>query len=213
MSVLLILGVVFFGIPLMARVSLVLDSLKGTSEPVQTENGVVLPPRFIPTYEATNSAKITIEGYGNEGETIEIFVNGEKRDKVVVSKEGLFSFFEIKLNEGENTITAIATGVNGKKSPETDALLVIYKNTPPSLEIETPKDGDNFSGEKKEIIIKGKTDTGTKVYINDRMAIMEEEGKFEFNYSLSEGENILKIYAIDEAGNKKELEIKCNYQK
>lgn len=197
----------------MARVSLVLDSLKGASEPILTNNGAVLPPRFVPTYEATNSAKISIEGFGSEGDTIEIFVNDVKADKIIVSKEGTFSFSEIELKEGENIITAIATGINGKKSSEADPLKILYKKTPPNLEIETPKDGDSFSGDNRDIVIKGKTDADAKVYINDRMAILESEGNFEFNYSLSEGDNTLKIAAIDEAGNKKELEIKCRYQK
>lgn len=211
LSVGLIILVLVFGIPLMARVSLVLDSLKGASEPVQTETGVVLPPRFIPTYEATNSAKIAIEGYGNEGDTVEIFVNDTKADRIVVSKEGTFNFSDIELKEGENTITAIATGANGKKSAEAEPLTIIYKNSPPSLEIETPKDGDSFSGDKKDIVIKGKTDAEAKVYINERIVILGAEGKFEFNYSLSDGDNLLKIQAVDRSGNKKEMEVKVKY--
>lgn len=212
LSVILIFSVIMFGIPLMARVSLVLDSLKGASEPVQsTDASPVLPPRLSVSFEATNSAQISVDGYSNEGNTIEIFVNDKKVGKVVVSKEGTFNFSDIELTEGENTISAIATGTNGKKSSESEPLKVSYKKTPPNLEIESPKDGDSFSKDNKEIKIKGKTDPGSKVYINDRIAILSEDGKFEFNYVLSDGDNTLKIQAIDQAGNKKEVEVKVKY--
>lgn len=196
----------------MARVSLVLDSLKGASEPIVTsDQSVVLSPRFTPTYEATNSARISIDGFGNEGDTVEIFVNEEKLGKIVVSKEGTFNFSDIELKEGENMISAIATGANGKKSAEAEPLKILYKKTPPNLEIESPKDGDSFSGDKKDIVIKGKTDSDAKVYINDRIVILGDDGKFGFNYSLSDGENSLKIQAVDRAGNRKEMEVKVKY--
>ena len=196
----------------MVKVSLVLDSIKGTSDPiVVNDQSVALPPRFIPNFEATNSAQITIDGYSNEGNTIELFVNGEKSGKVVVSKDGVFNFSDVVLNDGDNTITAIATGTNGKKSSETAPLKILYKKDPPKLEVDNPKDGDSFSGDSKDITIKGKTDLDTKVYINERIVIVSDDGSFEFKFTLSEGDNVIKIQAIDGAGNKKESEVKVKY--
>lgn len=211
-SVILILAVVVFGLPLMIKVSLVLDSIKGTSEPVVVnDQSVALPPRFVPTFEATNSAEISIDGYANEGSTIELFVNNDRVGKVVVSKEGVFNFPDVKLSEGDNVISAIATGTNGKKSTEAEPLKILYKKDPPSLSVDNPKNGDTFSGENKDIVIKGKTDDNTKVYINERMAIVSDDGSFELRYTLSDGDNIIKAQAIDLAGNKKEVELKVRY--
>ena len=159
---------------------------------------------------ATNSAQLKVTGFG-EPESFVIFVlNGSKQEKVKIATDGSFEV-PITLTEGENVLRAYGVDDAQNESATTKDYVTLFDTTAPILEITEPTDGTKFESRANEsVTIQGKTDdgeTGTRIYINDRVVFPKDDGTFSYTYRLSEGENKLQIKALDRAGNSSELEI------
>lgn len=208
--VFLVIFFAIFGIQLFTKISLLLaPSSKGATS--QTGNKLALiAPRLDPMGEATNSAEITISGYANSGESVEISTETDII-KVLAAKDGTFSAPNIELVEGENRISAVSKK-DKKESPPSQVLVITYKNTPPKLEVSEPEDGKEYVGDQREATIKGVTDQDARVTINDRFVRVEDDGSFSIPYSLSEGEVTLSIKSTDVAGNETVVLRKVKYR-
>ena len=141
---------------------------------------------------------------------IKLYVNGDDVDETEVKKDKSFTFENVELEPGANEIKVKALTENNKQSDYSDALNITYVDKPPSLEINSPHDGDSFPKDKDSITISGKTDPGNKITVNGFWAIVNDEGNFSHTISIQDGENKIKIEAADTAGNKttKEITIK-----
>lgn len=64
----------------------------------------------------TNNHFITIKGYADPRNKIDIYVNGRMSGSTAVDDDGKFKVLQVKLDEGKNTITAIATDWEGRTS-------------------------------------------------------------------------------------------------
>lgn len=211
-TILLVIFIFFGGIPALVKFSAFLGDLKTSSQPItpQNEEGPLLPPRLEPLPDVTNNPQLTISGFAQTGKEVEIFLNGESLGKTTVSSDGKFLYAKITLTEGENRIKAY-TVEGGKESEASKTLFITYKKTAPRLEVSQPIDSASFSGETKTIRVEGQTDPDTTVTVNDRWAIVSSTGSFYLFYTLSDGENLLKIKAIDRAGNETTVERKVTY--
>jgi len=76
---------------------------------------------------------------------------------------------------------------------------------PPAIEIETPKDGEEFDTDF--VNIEGKTKPYAVVKINDKTATADENGKFESAIMPKKGKNLITLFAQDRAGNTAKKEI------
>lgn len=197
-----------FGIPLLANVSFLLFSAKDTQEVIKKD--VFIPSPVLDALpNATNSATIKISGSALEKQTISLYINGEVNDKTDADTDGSFTFDDVELQDGENLIQTKAKNAD-KSDEESDfssSYTVIFKMNAPSLAIDSPNPNQSFSKDDKFAIVKGKTDPGVKVTINDFWAIVDSEGTFSYNLPLKSGENKIKVVVIDEAENKTEKEI------
>lgn len=202
---------IYAGLPLLAKIIITFSSLKKEPAPSNNISSIILfPPQFDPlNYEATNTARIALTGYGEKEITVKISVNGKTFTSIMPDNEGKFSAKNITLAEGDNIITAKSIKDKYESSPSGE-LRIIYKKTLPTLTVTNPKDGDKFS-DQKEIIIKGETDPGNRVTINDRLIIVNTEGKFDYPVVLTDGENNFKVKAYDNAGNTAETDLKAFY--
>lgn len=201
----------FVGIPLVIKVSSFIAGFKKENTVIQNDPSIILEP-FIDTLPiATNSAKIDISGSASEGETVILYVNSVNKDEKVVGKDGLFTFNNVVLEKGENQIYAVSKKED-KQSQPSRKITVLYKDTPPKLEVETPKDKDIFKRENKEIDILGNTDEEVSLFVNDRLIIVDPGGGFLSKYRLSDGENKLEVKAVDSAGNTQKVEITVTYE-
>lgn len=215
-AVFLILTVIIFiyaGIPLLVKIVIGISSLRGggvKSAEVATSTSLLFPPVLDPLIEATNSGKITVSGFADKEVTVKIYVNSKESVKVLTDKDGRFSAANVVLTEGTNIITATVVRENKESNP-TAEISVSFKKTAPKLEISLPAEGQKFFSDSKDITISGETDPGNRVIVNDRLAIVNPNGKFDFRVSLSSGENSFKIVATDDAGNKTEMERKVSY--
>ena len=101
--------------------------------------------------------------------------------------------------------------MNEKESDFSNTIITAFKNAPPSLSLNSPTDGQSFSKDQNIASIKGATDTDAKVTINGFWAITDSNGNFSYSLPLQNGENKIRVEAIDIAGNKAIKEIKIIY--
>src|SRR3990167_489576 len=213
LSIFILLGATFLFayvvLPIMAKLVVGLSSLRKESDTGNsTSQAILLPPALEHATEATNSSRLTITGFASVDTYVIIYRKDVQLDKTSVDKDGKFSS-KITLVEGENQLTAVTYKDEKESNPVT--LTIIYKSNPPTLDITSPKDGDNFSQDEKDVTIEGTTDSDNKVTVNDRLAIVDPQGNFSYPVSLSDGENTFKIVTTDDAGNNSQMEIKLHY--
>ena len=206
----LILIVIFFGFGLASRFANIINRSGTSNNPINIlDKTPPAPPKLDSTTEFTNKTKLTIEGSAEAGTTVSLKINGDL-EEIVANADGHFST-SLDLDKGENTISAVATDQAGNESTISNTLTITYDNEPPELIITKPKSGDSYSGKAKSISIEGTTDQGASVTINDRVAIVGGDGRFNYSYGLNEGENTLVIRATDQAGNEVEETLTITY--
>ena len=143
---------------------------------------------------------------------MEIYLNGKNITTVISDSDSKFITEKLRLEEGRNTIYAIAIDKAGNQSSPSEKHYVLFDEEPPELTISSPEDGATFYGEQeKSITIQGKTEPGVSLTLNNRLVIVGSEGNFSTTYSLNEGENQIKLVASDKAGNETEKEITLVY--
>ncbi len=177
----------------------------------QTSNKAAPPAPRINTFaQATNSARFKIDGF-SEGKTVQIYLNGNKTGEADVV-DGAFKFEDINLKSGENTLAAKAVGDNGSESDLSPASKIVFSIKEPKLEVDSPKDGDSFSGNNR-IKVTGQADATSQVYANGFLANINADGHFEVFVPLVENDNNIEVKAIDDAGNTKIVTRKVSFHK
>jgi len=208
LTILLGLAIVFLGIPALIRLAVFVGNLRSTSTPIESQDTLApAPPRLESLFEATNSANINLQGFTESGVTVEIFLNDIIGEKIIAEADGSFLFSNLQLEKGENEIYVLATDQNGNQSQKSNKLIIIYDNIPPELNIIEPTAESQFSTDEEKVEIKGKIEESGTITINDRFVILNSEGNFSYPINLQEGENKIKIIAIDKAGNQTEKEM------
>lgn len=214
LGMLVVLFVIFkFGVPLLINFSLFVAGSKGTQNTTDDEkmNSFVSLPVLNPLPDATNSATIVISGFAAPKQTIDLEVNNNIVDKVSVEQDSSFIFDDITLRSGINEIRVRAITQEKKESSFSPPTIIILKSSSPTLILNSPNDGQSFSKDENSINVSGKTDSGTKVTVNEFWAIVDDTGNFSYRFPLQNGENQIKIVTVDSAGNKTEAERKVTY--
>lgn len=207
--VVLILGFLFFVLPNIVRVAFnVLDS-----DPIAKSEDTIPPqvPILAAPVEATYSAQVNLSGYGEAKSEIILVLNGNEADKKNIADDGTFSF-DVTLTEGENSLATFSRDAAQNESVLSKKYTVVLDVTAPTIEIESPKDGDRITLRKNQITtIKGKTEPKARVFIDSRLVLADAEGNFQGSYNLQEGDNKIVIKATDAAGNQTEKELTVNF--
>ncbi len=211
LSVSLVAFLFVFGIQLVVRYTDFISSLSNSNTPFKKDD--VTPPtqpRIELVSESTNRSKIDINGSSEPGSTVLIRKNNDEYE-VLSNREGRFSL-SVELNDGDNIIRAKSRDSAGNESILTEEIVIHFDNKEPELEIVKPGDNAEFYGQsQKQMTIEGRTESTARVSINEKVIIVDGNGHFHNQYSLSEGENTFKIKVQDEAGNATEREIKVIY--
>ncbi|GEM_PF-2067736 len=130
--------------------------------------------------------KVTVFGkVTDESSVTAVYVNGVRVDLL---PDGTF-MTSVTLDEGSNRIRVIAVDEFGNIG--TKEIFVIY--TPPSLKLEI-EPVPSFVN-KPQLKIKGSTDIGARVFINDEEVEVDSEGKFSYDIVLIEGLNSITVRA------------------
>jgi|WetSurMetagenome_2_1015567.scaffolds.fasta_scaffold115397_2 hypothetical protein len=214
--IIIILLIVIFGQTLLVDFSVILASLKSGSTQnsnAQEQSTVYIASPFLdPQPDATNSAAINVSGAqsSNPSVQIKLYVNNELIDVTKTKINNTFEFIDVKLKEGQNNIKAIAS-IQNNNSANSNIVTINYIKKEPNLSIDSPQNGDLYSGENNTALIKGKTDPGVLIKVNDFLAITKSDGNYSTILSLHNGENNIKVAAVDEAGNITEKDLKVTY--
>lgn len=209
--IVILLLLVTFGIPFLINLSLVFEKSKDADTTQDTKSETYIqPPVLNETFSATNSAAISVDGIADEGDSLVLYVNDEKKEEIDRPSNKKFTFPDVHLDKGENTIKVKAV-IDKNKSNFSNELQVAFILDAPSLSIDDPADGKTFSKDFNTAVVTGKTDPKVKVTVNGFWAIVDSDGKYQYTLPLQNGENQIKVVATDEAGNKTEKEIKVTY--
>lgn len=204
---------IFFavGIPFLIKLSSTIAGFKKETVTNTNETQVVLEPFLDPLPVATFSARINVTGSANSGESVTLYVNGDKFNEKIVGKDGVFEFNNVPLDKGTNDVYAVSKVVN-KESQPSQKYKIVMETEPPTLTIDSPVEGSNFKRENREIEIRGQTDSEATVSLNDRFVFVNPSGYFSEMYRLNDGENKLEFKATDPAGNVQTVSIKVTYE-
>jgi len=211
-GILIVLFLLFrFGLDILVGFTTLISGSKNTTG-TTTSNQInfIAPPILNPLVSATNSARITISGKAVKGQTVYLYVNNQGVDQIQANNDGGFSFNET-LNNGDNQIEARAESKDGKKSDYSNSFDVAFKNSPPTLDVSTPSDGQSFKKDQNTASVTGKTDAGVTVTVNGFWAVVDDNNNYSYTLTLQNGDNQIKIVATDQAGNKTEKDLKVNY--
>jgi len=210
-TVLLFVLIIVFGLPFLIRFSVFLGESKSGKDTANKET--VLPPlapRLVIPFEATNSGKIDISGFAEANVNVELMKNDVSLGKAQVSDSGDFSFSGIDLSDGDNVFSVIAMTDKGGSSQASKPVSVLFNNKPPQLTITNPSE-DNVSVDSADFDIVGKTDKGVSVLINERVAMVDDQGQFKFKLQLNSGKNNVDVTVRDSAGNETKKSLTINY--
>jgi Glucodextranase, domain B len=211
LGIILVLVLLFkYGVPLLINLSLFLSNGRSSNSTQKSTGHQFVAVPTLDAVSATNSATVQISGNAVSKEQIKLFVNDTYVDAVDTKDDGTFVFKDVSLQQGDNTIKVKAKQQDSE-SDFSDPEKIVYKNSPPSLSIDDPQDGQSFSKDQSTITIKGKTDADVKVTINDFWAIVDNNGNYSYSFHLQNGDNQIKVTATDIAGNKTEKSIKVTY--
>jgi hypothetical protein len=210
-TITLIIVFVILGLPTIAKLAGFLTNIRNSNLPVE-KNDITppAPPQIEAPLEYTNRDRVEIKGTAEAGATVIINANNSKNE-VIATKDGLFSY-TFSLRKGENTISATAKDTAGNESQPSDIYIVTLDNEPPTVEVTSPQDGENFYGSRqRQILIEGKTSDAASLTINGRIIILENDGTFAYAVSLQEGDNNFEITAKDLAGNEATSRLTVHY--
>jgi len=177
------------------------------------ESVKVIPPsapRMIIPYEATNSALIKVSGYAENETEVELLLNGVSYEKEEVDEDGSFVFEEINLVEGDNYIQALTISKDNISSEMSPTFSVSYDKIAPYLNITNPSE-DSVEVESLDYEIRGETESGASVTVNNSIAVVDDMGQFKLKIQLISGQNEVEIISRDLAGNETKKKVKIKY--
>ncbi len=211
-AVLLVIATIGWGLPAVARLTGLL--VKTDNGPIVTDELRPTPPIFSDIPEATYSAQVRIAGFAQPGLDVILFINGAEGEKKLVSESGTFSFDRVALAEGENAVYAYTSTVRELRSEQSKTYTITVDVTKPSVAIDSPKDGEVMRGQSQRIAnFSGSvSELGSKVFIGERMVIVQSDGKFSLPYQLVEGDQEIQIKVMDKAGNENVSTIKLRWE-
>lgn len=171
------------------------------------------PPIFSYIPKATNKETIIINGISEPGASVSLFANGPKVETTLADAEGLFTFANVRLIEGSNTIYAKAEDQDKNESEKSETAKIIKDTEKPQVKITSPKNGETIKNLNQRILVQGTLSEKANVHINGRLAIVKPDFNFELLLGVSEGSTEIKVEAQDEAGNLGEDKIFIKYEK
>lgn len=167
-----------------------------------TNENTILParPTLEQPFDATSSATLSLSGSAQPNAKVILLQNGVPGPETRSDDSGTFTFETVTLESGDNTFTAVVENEQNVRSNPSGEMHISFVKDAPKLEIETPTENQEFTKRRDNPIpIKGKTDAGNKVTINDRVLFVSNDGSFSGAVQLSEGDNTIVIKAINAA--------------
>ena len=161
---------------------------------------------------ATHSAQVRLEGFAESNSQVILWLNGQETSKIKAEADGKFEVVA-DLTEGENLLRLMAEDAAHNRSEPSREYKILFDQTSPVITISQPTDGQQFELRTNQLLnIKGQTEPQAKIYVNDRLVFTKNDGSFNTNFQLQEGDNQLKIKAVDLAGNQTEQALTVKFR-
>jgi len=206
-------GGVVWGVPFLVKVAMFAGAFGSAGQQIDKSDLIPpAPPMVQVDFEATNSARLALRGWTEPGAEVFLVHNLEPAGSVIAREDGGFLFEEIMLSEGDNEFSTVAVDQGENESQPSTAIRVFFSQKAPKLEIEQPSDGQLIRGSTPRVEIKGMTDDGARVTVNERLVVLGQEGKFSTFVGLQTGDNHLTVLATDRAGNQSRKELVVKYE-
>ncbi len=185
------------------------------AEKLTIENSVLAPPTITASFEATNSAQVTIHGFASSNSKVNIYFDDALVDTVNSLPDGSFFTKELRLNPGTNNIFGRTVDDQGKESLASKTYQLLFTDKKPDLTLLDPKpDATTAQEDQGRLFIKAKTATpDVKAYINDVQQIITSNNEFQTFIPLHEGENTFTVKVVDKASNTNEVARTLTYTK
>lgn len=208
----LIVITLIWGLPAIARITQYF--MQGDNNPIVSNEQRPTPPIFSDVPESTFSAQVRIAGFAQPGLEVVLYLNGAEYERKFVAESGTFVFDKVSIAEGSNTVYGYTTTPRDLLSEQSKNYTIILDNTKPKVSLDKPSEGQVFRGQTERITeFSGSVDeSGSKVYIGERMVILQSDGRFTLPYQLVEGDQEVEIKAIDKAGNESVMSIKLRWE-
>lgn len=212
LTVVLFALIMIFGLPLLVRFSIMLgDIKKGRESEITVKELPPSAPRLIVPFEATNSATLKINGIAESGSQIDLLKNEVLFETTEVDETGEFAFEDVSLDSGVNIFTALARREGGGTSEVSKVLEIVYDDEAPELVMINPSETE-LTVESDDFDVVGKSETGTSVFVNGRVAMVDDEGRFKLKIQLNAGKNDVEVVVRDLAGNETKKKIQITYE-
>lgn len=211
----IIIGVIFIGLRFFAtNIGSFFGLISRIGKPKEKDDTSAPPPPYFYNAPTVTSKKtLSLKGFSEPGSKVTIYINGPKIGSTNADSTGTFTFDNITLIQGKNTIFAKAEDSYQNESGKSQTLEITYDTKKPKITIIEPKDESTVKNLNQRILVKGSLDKKCEVRINDKFAVVASDNTFELLLGIKEGEVKIKIEATDEAGNKSDETLKITYVK
>jgi hypothetical protein len=159
------------------------------------------------TIDLSGSVPASVAGRSGYSVVVSGGLRGEAPEDLVsvpVGPTTVFGVEKVPLKVGVNVLTARIEGPAGD-SPEGPQILVIVDRKPPSVKIESPKDGATVNG--SAVKVAGKTQGNSNLLARNETSgqrtsgLAKPDGTFEIAVGIGTGKNEISLQATDPAGN------------
>jgi flagellar hook assembly protein FlgD len=167
-----------------------------------TSQGVALqvdtqPPALrlvnLPDGQRVRDPSLTVQGLTDPDATLWVAGNPQP---ITVDGQGRFTFKQ-RLTEGVNLLEVSAADQAGNSTRLAREISLV--TTPPDVVIATPLD-DEWTNQTLTTV-SGQVPLGTTLTVNDQPVTLNEDGSFQHELLLEEGDNLIHIAATDDVGN------------
>jgi hypothetical protein len=100
----------------------------------------------------------------------------------------------------------------GVQGPYSEPSTVIKDTVPPVLSVSSPANGQSFSGPESYCDVIGRVEGAVVLTVNDNNVFTNPDGRFSAVAHFKPGQNTIRIFARDGAGNETIVVRKINYQ-
>lgn len=205
----LIIGFLFVVLPAFIKVLALRNLGTGGNDTQST----VLParPTLSQPFDATSSADIKLSGNAVASSKVILLQNGAPSEETTSSEDGSFSF-DVSLESGDNLFAAVVENTEKVRSNPSTSFTIRFVKDAPKLEVSEPADGTTITQQRANpVTIKGKTDPGNKIFINDGVQFVSNDGSFSGRVQLANGENTVVIKAVNTAQIETVKELKLTF--
>lgn len=174
--------------------------------------------RSIVDYEATApvisspsndsfTAKKTVQVIGNTTPKIDVVIlnNGNEITTVLSNNEGIFTT-EISLDDGENILSSYVVTDSGPTESSEEVRIILDQDLP-DLTIDKPIDGLKTKDMAVTVVGTANDANLDEVRVNGEISEVNSDGIYSHRVLLDEGKNVIRVTAIDKAGNEQVKEV------